>query len=94
MSLKLNLVRIDGEPHNPPGFLSAAGVVNGHDELTKRQATLPAIGFHGPKYKPGNRAGAMGCSPHMRFCGFSPGTAGRLWAANIENLSPAGSEAV
>jgi hypothetical protein len=67
MSLKLNLARIDGEPHNSFTFLSAAGVVNSHDELTKRQASFPAIGFHGPKYKPGNHAGDMGCLPHAGF---------------------------
>jgi hypothetical protein len=65
LSSKLNQACIDGEPHNPFGFLSAAGVVNGHDELTKRQVSLPAIGFHGLKCKPGNPAGAMGCLPHM-----------------------------
>jgi len=65
LSSKLNQACIDGEPHNPFGFLSAAGVVNGHDELTKRQVSLPAIGFHGLKCKPGSRADAMGCLPHM-----------------------------
>jgi hypothetical protein len=39
-------MRIDSEPHNPLGFLSAIGVVNAHDELTKRQVSLPVIGFH------------------------------------------------
>ena len=29
----LNQVRIDGEPHNPFGFSSAAGVVNARDEF-------------------------------------------------------------
>jgi hypothetical protein len=48
-SAKLNQVRLDGEPHNSFGFLSAASVVNGHDELTQRQDFLPAIGFHGRK---------------------------------------------
>jgi hypothetical protein len=46
VSSKLNQVHINGEPYNPFGFLSAAGGVHGHDELTKRQVSLPAIGFH------------------------------------------------
>jgi hypothetical protein len=47
LSTKLNEARLDGEPHNPPGLLSAAGVVNARNELPKRQGFLPAIGFHG-----------------------------------------------
>jgi hypothetical protein len=52
VSSKLNQVYIDGELHNPFGVLSAAGVVNGHDELTKRQVFLPAIGFHDTRLGP------------------------------------------
>jgi len=37
------------------------------DELTKFQDFLPAIRFHVLKYKWGNRAGAIGCSPHARL---------------------------
>ena len=82
LSSKLNQACIDGEPHNPFGFLSAAGVVNGHDELTKRQVFLPAIGFHGLKCKSGNRADAMGCLPHMRFLWIQPGTSVRAGGAS------------
>jgi hypothetical protein len=67
LSAKLNQVRLVGESHNPSGFAFAADVVNARDEFTKRQGFLPAIGFHGLKCKPGNRAGAMGCSPYVRF---------------------------
>jgi hypothetical protein len=52
LAARRNRARIDSEPHNSFGFLSAVGVVNGHDELTKRQAPLPAICFHGLKFKP------------------------------------------
>jgi hypothetical protein len=44
-------------------FVFAAEVINARDEFTKQQGSLPMIGFHGLKYKPGNRAGAMGCYP-------------------------------
>jgi hypothetical protein len=46
-SLKLNQLRLDGEPHNPSGLMFATGVVNACDELPKRQGFLPALGFHG-----------------------------------------------
>jgi hypothetical protein len=49
VSSKLNQVRIDGEPHNPFGFLSAAGGVNGRDQITKRQWLLLVIDLHGMK---------------------------------------------
>lgn len=66
LSAKLNQMRPDGEPHNSGGFAFAADFVNARDELAKRQGFLPAIRFHAPKCKSGNRAGAMGCSPHIR----------------------------
>lgn len=72
LSAKLNQVRLDGEPHNPAGFPFAADVVNARDELTKRQGALSAIGLHGPKCKPGNRAGAMGCLPHVHVAWTHP----------------------
>ena len=43
VSSKLNPARIDGEPHNPFGFLSAAGVVNARHEFAKRQCLLLVI---------------------------------------------------
>ncbi len=42
------------------------------DELTQFQGFLPAIRFHALKYKSGNRAGAMGCSPYARLDESSP----------------------
>ena len=42
------------------------------DELTQSQGFLPAIRFHGLKYKPGNRADSMGCLPHVRFSWIEP----------------------
>jgi hypothetical protein len=72
VSSKLNQVSLDREPHNPSGFAFAPSVIDTHDELTKRQVSLPAIGFHGPKFKPGNREDAMGCLPHMRFVWIQP----------------------
>jgi hypothetical protein len=74
LAAKFNQARLDGEPHNPFGLLSAKGVVSARDEFPKRQGFLPAIGFHCLKYRPGNRAGAMGCSPHVRFSWIRPGT--------------------
>lgn len=64
---KRDPVRIDGEPHNPFGLLSAAGAVNARDELAQRQKFLPVIGFHRRKYRPGARAPAIRCFPHARL---------------------------
>ncbi len=57
-----------------PGFIFVTGRHMGRDcraqlraELTKIQDFLPAIRFHGLKYKPENPADAMGCLPHARF---------------------------
>ena len=57
-----------------PGFIFITGRHMGCDcraqpraELTKIQDFLPAIRFHGLKYKPENPADAMGCLPHARF---------------------------
>ena len=66
-SAKLNQARLDGEPHHRAGLALAADVVNACDEFTKGEGFLPAIDSHGLKCKPGNRADAMGCSPHARF---------------------------
>lgn len=65
LSAKFNQVRLEGEPHNAPGFAFAAAVVDARDEFTERQGFFPAIAFHGLKHKPGNRADAMGCSPYI-----------------------------
>src|ERR1035438_1213438 len=72
VSSKFNQVRIDGQPHNPSGFAFAPSVIDARDEFTKRQASLPAIGSHGLMCNPGNRASAMGCSPHMGFLRIQP----------------------
>src|SRR5208283_2807505 len=71
-SSKLNQVCVHGEPYNSSGPLFAPSVVRGHDELTKRQGSFPAIGLHGLKCKPERRAGDMGCSPHGRFSWIRP----------------------
>jgi hypothetical protein len=65
LSVKLNPMRLDGEPHNPSGLRFAPDIVNTRDEFTKRQGPLPAILLHALKCKPGNHADAMGCSPHL-----------------------------
>ncbi|MGB7746872.1 MAG: hypothetical protein WBN75_06245 [Verrucomicrobiia bacterium] len=85
MSAKLKQAPIDGEPHNSFGFLSAAGVVNSHDDFTKRQVSFPAIGFHGiiVNGKPRGRYGVF--TPYARLDESCPDTAGRLWATNIEH---------
>jgi hypothetical protein len=62
---KLVQVRVEGEPHKSTGPAFTPGIVRGGDELAKRQWFLPAIRFHRLKYKPGDRATAMGCSPHL-----------------------------
>jgi hypothetical protein len=72
LSAKVNQVRRGGEPHHPFGFLFAAGAVNARDEPAKLQDFLPAIRFHALKYKPGNRADAMGCFPHDCFSWIQP----------------------
>jgi hypothetical protein len=72
LSAKLNQVNLDGKPQNPSGLAFAADAVNARDPFTKGQGFLPAIGFHGLKCKPGNHAGAMGCSPHLRFSWIQP----------------------
>jgi len=58
LSAKLNQVRLDGEPHNPSGLVFAVGVVNTHDELTKRQRLLLVIDLHGIR---------IGRKPHGRY---------------------------
>jgi|SRR5208282_424075 len=61
---KLDQVRVEGEPHKSTGPAFTPGIVRGGDELAKRQGFLPAIRFHNLKYRLGDRAAAMGCSPH------------------------------
>jgi hypothetical protein len=70
LSAKLNPVRLDGEPHNPFGLLSAAGVVNARDKLTKRQYLLLMVGFHGIRIGRATAYPLWGIYP---MC-FSPGT--------------------
>jgi hypothetical protein len=72
LSAKLNPVRLDGEPHHPSGFAFAANVVGARDEITERHGFLPAISFHGSKYRPERLPDAMGCSPHGRFSWIQP----------------------
>ena len=61
---KLDQLSIDGKPHKSTGPASTPGVVRRGDELAKCQGLLPAIRFHRLKYRPGDRAPAMGCFPH------------------------------
>lgn len=72
--MKLNQVRLDGEPHKPSGFLFAAEIVSVGDKLTKPQDFLAAIFLHHVECKPEHRAIAIGDSPDVRFRGFNPGT--------------------
>ena len=65
LSAKLNQVCVDSEPYNSSGPSFTPSIVHGHDEFTKRQGLLPVAGFHYLKSKLGNRAGAMGCLPHV-----------------------------
>ena len=37
---------LDGEPHNPSGFVFVVSVVNARDELTQRQRLLLVIDLH------------------------------------------------
>jgi hypothetical protein len=67
MMAKLDQVRLESEPHNPSSLAFAADVVNALYEFTKSQLSFPAMGFHGPKYNPGDSGAAMGSSPHLRF---------------------------
>jgi hypothetical protein len=62
--VKLNQPGFDGELHNATGFAFAPDIVDMADEFTERQASFPAIGFHGLKHSLADRARAMGCSPH------------------------------
>jgi hypothetical protein len=64
LSPKLNLMCVDGEPHKSTGPAFTPGVVRSGDELAKRQWFLAIIRFHRLKYRLGERAAAMGCSPH------------------------------
>ena len=61
---KLGLVCVDGGPHKPTGPAFIPGIVRSGDELAKRQGLLRAICFHNLKYRPGERATAIRCSPH------------------------------
>jgi hypothetical protein len=64
LSPKFNLVRVDSKPHKSTGPAFTPGVVRSGDELAKRQWFLAIIRFHRLKYRLGERAAAMGCSPH------------------------------
>jgi hypothetical protein len=46
LAAKLNQVRLDDEPHNPPGLVFAVSVVNACDQLAKRQRLLLMVDFH------------------------------------------------
>jgi hypothetical protein len=61
--LKLDEVCVDGEPHNSFGPAFAPGVVRHGDEFTKCQGFLPAIGFHGVKYRPETGRALWGVHP-------------------------------
>jgi hypothetical protein len=63
VSSKLNQMRIDGGPHNSFGFLSAAGVVNGRDQITKRQWLLLVIEHHGMRIGRETARALWGVSP-------------------------------
>jgi hypothetical protein len=67
MSSKLNQARINGEPHNSFGFLSAAGVVNACDEFTKRQCLLLVINHQDMNIGQTAAQTLWGVSP---ICGF------------------------
>ncbi|HEY5232918.1 MAG TPA: hypothetical protein VIK35_05240 [Verrucomicrobiae bacterium] len=67
LSAKLNQARLDGEPHKPSGCAFTAAGVNMRDEFAERQVSLPAITFHGLKYKAENRATDMGYFTHSGF---------------------------
>lgn len=68
LSAKLNPVRLDGEPHNPFGLLSAAGVVHPRDELTKRQGLPLLIGFHDTRLGQATARALWGVCPIWGFC--------------------------
>jgi hypothetical protein len=61
---KLDQVRIDVKPYKSTGPVSTPSVMRSGDELAKCQWLLPAIRFHRLKYRPRDRATAMGYSPH------------------------------
>ena len=69
---KLNQVCIDGEPYNSSGPSFTPGVVNGHDEFTKRQVSLPAIGFHGLKCNRASSRAIWGVYPICVFLDSTP----------------------
>lgn len=62
-SAKLNQACVGHQRYQVAGAPFTPGIVRSHDELTIRQGLFPATGFHGPKYKLGNRRAAMGCLP-------------------------------
>jgi hypothetical protein len=45
LSAKLDQVRLDGAPHNSPGFALAATVINARDEFTECQGFLRQLLF-------------------------------------------------
>jgi hypothetical protein len=68
---KFDQVRPDGEMDNSPGPAFAPDIVDTRDKFAERQVSLPAITFHGLKYKPGNRVTDIGYNP-MKGVGREP----------------------
>jgi hypothetical protein len=62
-SSKLDQPCVDGEPHKSSGPAFAPGGVRRGNEFTKRQGFLPAIGFHGVKYRPETGRALWGVHP-------------------------------
>jgi len=50
--------------------LVETNAVSASDEFTDRRRPLSGISFHGLMCTPGNRADAMGCTPHSQWVGF------------------------
>jgi hypothetical protein len=65
LSPKLNQMCVDGEPYKSAAPAFTPDVVRSGDELAKRHGILAAIRFHRLKYRPNDRAPAMGYSPHL-----------------------------
>jgi hypothetical protein len=57
--------------------LSAAGVVNGHDELTKRQSLFLLIGFHDTRLGRVTAQALWGVHPICVFVDLAPATSVR-----------------
>jgi hypothetical protein len=67
LSAKFNQVCVDRQRYNSPGSPFTPGFVSGHDELTKRQGFLPAMGFHGLSIGDDKVGGYWGVSPMREF---------------------------